>query len=88
MNGLFEKWRMESELAVRVMGITAAEYAYLKALDLYQNLGDDTVFAEPASFPDNVEGGLGFIGIANPVTITIPLPPVEHEESGDEGIYY
>ena len=86
--GLFEKWRMESELAVRVMGITAAEYAYLKALDLYQNLGDDTVFAEPASFPDNVEGGLGFIGIANPITITIPLPPDEHEESGDEGIYY
>ena len=71
-----------------VTGTSAVGSGYLKALALYQNLGDDTVFAEPASFPDNVEGGLGFIGIANPVTITIPLPPVEHEESGDEGIYY
>lgn len=59
---------------VAVLAITETEYDFLRAMNLYDSLGGNNVFTEPASFPDNVEGGVGVVSIAHPTRIEIRMP--------------
>ena len=61
------------ELTLTVLGITQTEFAYLRALEVYDALDGDTLFTEPASFPDNVEGGVGMVSIATPARIVLQV---------------
>ena len=68
----------------RVWGISEGEYNYLKALSIYDYTGGDATFTEPVSFPDNVEGGVGFVSISTPSTASVKFT---RHFSWDESIY-
>ncbi len=64
---------MGRELVLSLLSISETEYDYLKAMELYDIIGGDTVFTEPASFPDNVEGGVGLVSIAARTRIVLQV---------------
>lgn len=68
----------------RVWGISEGEYNYLKALSIYDYTGGDATFTEPVSFPDNVEGGVGFVSISTPSTASVKFT---RHFSLDDNIY-
>lgn len=49
----------------KVSHISQRHYYYLKALDMLRDGGTDLAL-EDVSIPDNVDGGIGFVGISNP----------------------
>lgn len=68
----------------RVWGISGGEYNYLKAMGIYDYTDGDATFTEPVSFPDNVEGGVGFVSISTPSTASVKF--TRHFSTGG-GIY-
>ena len=50
---------------VKVYGISKAYFYYFKALNSISDGGGDLAL-EDVQIPDNIDGGIGFIGIANP----------------------
>ena len=57
---------------VKVFGISKPYFYYFKALNSLRS-GDTDLALEDVQIPDNIEGGLGFIGIANPYTASFSL---------------
>ena len=63
---------------VKVYGISKPSYYYFKALNMLRS-GDADLALEDVQIPDNIEGGIGFISIANPVIHKFYLGRVEYE---------
>ena len=62
---------------VKVMAISRMHYAYYKALNNGEVFGFDTnPIVEPVALPSNVEGGLGFVGIASTASVRLEMPRV------------
>ena len=57
---------------VKVFGISKPYFYYFKALNSLRS-GDTDLALEDVQIPDNIEGGIGFIGIANPYTASFSL---------------
>ena len=57
---------------VKVHGISKPYYYYLKALNMLRD-GSTDLALEDVQIPDNIDGGIGFIGIANPTTTSFFL---------------
>ena len=56
---------------IRLLNLTADYYRYLKALNCLDDDDYDTTLMEPVSLPCNVNGGIGFVGIATPCEVVI-----------------
>ena len=57
---------------VKVYGISKAYFYYFKALNSISDGGGDLAL-EDVQIPDNIDGGIGFIGIANPSSTSFYL---------------
>ena len=65
---------------VKIYSISEKEFHYLKARSADDG---DFISGEPVIFPTNVEGGLGFVGIASPAVCKIEFPDLKIDN-----IYY
>ena len=75
-------------LRVDLSHIDVRHYYYLKALNSLESGTSDLVLEEIA-IPDNVDGGIGFVGISNTVSRELPLEPYGrparyYEDESDE----
>lgn len=61
-------------ITVRLLSLTEAQYRYMKALNCLEDENYDEVLMEPVSFPTNVEGGLGFVGVSIGAKATFQFP--------------
>ena len=62
---------------VTVSHIQGRHYYYLKALNEIMSGSFADLSLEQISIPDNVKGGIGFVGIGNPASVEIKLPSGE-----------
>lgn len=69
---------------VRLLTLTESEYRYLQALNYLNDDDYSEALMEPVSLPNNVKGGLGFVGVASERKIIIDLPEVEYRPSYPE----
>ena len=87
MNGmLIDSVVVKPTMQVCVSHIPIRYYYYLKALNGL--IGNNSFMRDGSSLesiqlPDNVEGGIGFIGIANPAYIRMPLPQISRAINGN-----
>lgn len=68
-------------IIVRLLTLPEAEYRYLKALNCLDDGDYDEALMEPISLPCNVEGGLGFVGVATEKKIIIELPETQRYQN-------
>lgn len=84
-SGSYNRAEVDSELIVTVSGLSEAQYNYLKSMNLYQYNYGELTLAEAITFPDNVEGGVGIVGISTPATASIHINTRRYSLSG---VYY
>lgn len=65
---------LKHTITVRLLSLPEAYYRYLKALNCMDDDDYDEVLMEPISLPNNVEGGLGFVGVSSEIQYTIDMP--------------
>ncbi|MCD8184403.1 MAG: DUF4249 domain-containing protein [Bacteroides sp.] len=61
-------------ITVRLLSITEAEYRYLKALNCLESDNYEEALMKPVIIPNNVKGGLGFVGISSEARVVMQLP--------------
>lgn len=71
---------------IKVYAISPDEYLYLRAICI-ENNNIGQYITEPAVYPGNVAGGLGFVAAATPVTWTIHFPPEPYTGKIPENAY-
>ena len=64
--------KVSPKAIVKVFGISKSYFYYFKALNSLRS-GSTDLALEDVQIPDNIEGGIGFIGIANPYTASFSL---------------
>ena len=74
-------WEADPVAVIRLMSLSRGHYDYYKAI----NSGDYFDFEvnpliEPVSVPSNVEGGLGFVGVASVSSFAVSLPRVTNRD--------
>lgn len=70
--GTVDEMRVRSWARVRISSISQRHYYYLKALNILYG-GSSDFALEDVSIPDNIDGGIGFTGIANSTEMLVPL---------------
>ena len=71
--------RYTVDVYIRLLSITEAEYYYLKALNIIDSDVFDEVLNEPISYPSNVHGGTGIVGISTEISKVIHLEDKDYE---------
>lgn len=59
---------LHSDIDIQLLSITETEYYYLNLLNVIDSDAFDEVLNEPISFPSNVHGGTGIVGISSRTT--------------------
>ncbi len=69
-------------ICVSLYSLTEETYRYLQALNCLDDDDYDNTLMEPVSLPNNVSGGVGFVGVLVPreVYFTFPERPCEEDE--------
>lgn len=67
-------------VTVRLLSITEMEYRYLKALNTIESGNYEEVLMEPIVLADNIEGGIGFLGVSSEARVTLKLPDVVFDQ--------
>lgn len=67
---------LQRTVTIRLLSITEMEYRYFKALNTLESGNYDEVLMEPVVMPNNIKGGLGFVGVSSEVRITMQLPDI------------
>ncbi len=65
---------LKHTITVRLLSLPETYYRYLKALNCMDDDDYDEALMEPISLPNNVDGGLGFIGVSSEIQYTIDIP--------------
>ena len=65
---------LKHTITVRLLSLPETYYRYLKALNCMDDDDYDEVIMEPISLPNNIEGGLGFVGVSSEIQYTIDMP--------------
>lgn len=68
---------LKHTITVRLLSLPETYYRYLKALNCMDDDDYDESLMEPISLPNNVEGGLGFVGVSSEIQYTIDMPDKE-----------
>ena len=64
---------VEGRFCVEISLLSEQYYYYLKSLNSL--FGDSAIFAlEDITLPDNIDGGIGFVGMTNPERRILELP--------------
>lgn len=61
-------------IEVRISHIDIRHYYYLKAIGSLGEGSSSDMALEDVAIPDNIDGGIGFVGLGNPVSKTLQLP--------------
>lgn len=61
---------------IRLLSITELEYRYFKALNTLESDNYEEILMEPIIIPNNVKGGLGFVGASSETRVTLQLPDI------------
>lgn len=67
------------DIAVRLQSITQAQYRYMRAMNCLDSDDYNETFMEPVIVPQNVSGGLGFVGASSEQQVTLRMidrPPL------------
>lgn len=72
--------KIDSKAVLKVQSLPQRYYFYLKAMNLLMSGGDDLAL-EDVQIPDNVQGGIGFVGISNSVSFDFNLKSVVYDLS-------
>lgn len=64
-NNLWVEYHVVVEATIRILSITEPHYRYLRALNLLESDKYEPTFMEPVIIPNNVQGGLGFVGASS-----------------------
>ena len=85
---LYDSSYVKPVLRVELAHIDVRQYYYLKALNSLES-GTSDLALEEIAIPNNVEGGMGFVGISNSVSKEFLLPEystvIEYDDDPDEG---
>jgi hypothetical protein len=65
--------RESKNIIVGLSALTEWQYYYLKAINVHGYNEDLDVLTQPVSFPDNIQGGVGFLGLSTTSTQTLNL---------------
>jgi hypothetical protein len=66
--------KARSYIIVGLSAITEMQYYYLKAINIRGYGADLDLLTQPVSFPDNIQGGVGFLGLSATSAQTLKLP--------------
>lgn len=77
MESIADYIHVSRSMTVMLCHIPERQYYYYKALNGFLGSGSDLAL-EDISIPDNVDGGIGFVGIAYPVFQEIELQPYSY----------
>ncbi len=72
--GEYEEYQYQwcrSDIHIRLLSITEKEYYYMKLLNVIDSGSYNEVLHEPISFPSNVHGGTGIVGISSETSVNI-----------------
>lgn len=78
--------RMFRKAKVYLMSITESQYYYFRALNLFYSDNYDSYLSQPISYPGNINGGLGILGLISGTSQAIRLPDYIIPE--DDGWWY
>lgn len=67
---------IKKAVTIRLLSITEMEYRYLKALNTLESDNYEETLMEPIVIPNNVVGGLGFVGASSETRVTLQLPDI------------
>lgn len=59
------------DVVVRLLSITEAQFRYLRAMNCLDSEDYNETFMEPVIVPQNVSGGLGFVGASSEQRVTL-----------------
>lgn len=85
-NNRYDEWiryqyRHTRQLVVRLMALDEHTWQYLGAVNRVREMfGFNSLLVEPVVIPTNVEGGLGFVGIASAAPIALEFPGVDNPD--------
>lgn len=71
---------LQRTVTIRLLSITEMEYRYFKALNTLESENYEEVLMEPIVIPNNIEGGIGFVGVSSEVRLTMQLPDIIFEQ--------
>lgn len=60
-----EKLFVETDAVIRLLCITQTDYRYMRAMNCLESGNYNETFMEPVIIPQNVVGGLGFVGASS-----------------------
>lgn len=58
----YEKVHIQTDGVIHILSINKADYRYMRAMNCLDSENYNDTFMEPVIVPQNVEGGLGFVG--------------------------
>lgn len=68
-----------NKAVIRIFSHTTDEYVFLTGCEYRRSIEGNSPFSEPFVFPNNVEGGLGFVSISTSSDYVIEFPSVRFE---------
>ena len=83
-----DRVEMDYSAVVKLYGLSKPSYYYFKALNMLRS-GDTDLALEDVQIPDNIEGGIGFVSISNPVVYKFYLGHMSYDMTfygGDPGL--
>lgn len=78
-NNLWAEYHVVVVATIRILSLTEPQYRYLRALNLLESDKYEPTFMEPVIIPNNVQGGLGFVGASSERQVNIRIldrPPL------------
>lgn len=79
-NHRYEKVRIQTDAIIQILSITKDNYRYMRAMNCLDSENYNDTFMEPVIVPQNVVGGLGFVGACSEAKTTIQIldrPPIQ-----------
>lgn len=73
-NLTYTRCTLKHTITVHLLSLTESYHRYLKALNCMDDDDYDGALMEPISLPNNVEGGLGFVGVSSEIQYVIEMP--------------
>ncbi|GGJ94347.1 DUF4249 family protein [Parabacteroides faecis] len=78
-NNRYEAVRIQTDAIIHLLSITKADYRYMRAMNCLDSENYNDTFMEPVIVPQNVTGGLGFVGASSEVQMKVQIldrPPI------------
>ncbi len=64
-----------NKATIRIKSFSEEEYVYLTGCEYVRSFEGNSLYSEPFIFPDNVDGGMGFVSVSSYSDYVINFPP-------------